>query len=131
MNKQEVEMAIKQLKNDIDTVICVYKDTMLGKSKEHFIKCYETAINALTHQLTNGWIPVSERLPELPDGRSSMNLNATILSPSGLRNAVPLTWELKRGKPTWCYLGLKTDWNVIAWQPLPPEYKEVSDAERN
>ena len=75
-------------------------------------------------QQANKWIPVSERLPQLPDGKSFMPLNVTILAPSGLRNTVPMTWELKRGKPTWCYLGEASDWNVIAWQPLPEPYTE-------
>lgn len=74
-------------------------------------------------QLNNGWIPASERLPQLPDGKSFMPLNATILAPSGLRNTVQMTWELKRGKPTWCYLGAVSDWNVIAWQPLPEPWE--------
>lgn len=69
------------------------------------------------------WIPVSERLPQLLDGKI-MPLNATILAPSGLRNTVQMTWELKKGKPTWCYLGGASDWNVIAWQSLPEPYKE-------
>jgi hypothetical protein len=77
--------------------------------------------------LTIGWIPVSERLPQLPDGKSFIPLNVTILAPSGLRNTVQMTWELKRGKPTWCYLGETSDWNVIAWQPLPEPYKGVSE----
>lgn len=69
------------------------------------------------------WIPTSERLPQLPDGKSFMPLNATILAPSGLRNTVQMTWELKRGKPTWCYLGGTSNWNVIAWQPLPEPWE--------
>lgn len=72
-------------------------------------------------QLTNGWIPVSERLPQLPEGKSFMPLNATVLAPSGLRNTVQMTWELERG---WCYLGEIFDWNVIAWQSLPEPWKE-------
>ena len=71
----------------------------------------------------DSWIPVREKLPQLPDGKSFMPLNATILAPSGLRNTVQMTWQLKRGKPTWCYLGETSDWNVIAWQPLPEPWK--------
>lgn len=78
-------------------------------------------------QLNNGWIPVSERLPQLPDGKSFIFVNATVLAPSGLRNTMQMTWELKRGKPTWCYLGRTSDWNVIAWQPLPEPYKEEEE----
>ena len=125
MNKQEIETAVEIIASDKKAFEAVNHGGFTNK-----IKAFKSAISALEQQLTNGWIPVSERLPELPDGRSCMNLNATILSPSGLRNAVPLTWELKRGEPTWCYLGRKTDWNVIAWQPLPEPWKEVSELEK-
>ena len=101
-----------------------------GKGKEDVAELKEDiglAIQALEKQLNNGWIPVSERLPQLPDGKSFMPLNATILAPSGLRNTMQMTWELKRGRPTWCYLGAVSDWNVIAWQPLPEPYKEEKE----
>ena len=84
----------------------------------------ERVLKEYFESLNNRWIPVSERLPQLPDGKSFMPLNVTILAPSGLRNTVPMTWELKRGKFTWCYLGEASDWNVIAWQPLPEPWKE-------
>lgn len=57
---KDINEAIKQLNDDIDTVKYVYKDTMLSKSpdapfgtnKEYFVKCYETAIEALEKQIS-------------------------------------------------------------------------------
>ena len=94
-----------------------------NEDNQDLYKANLVAIEVLEKQLNNGWIPTSERLPQLPDGKSFMPLNATILAPSGLRNTVQMTWELKRGKPTWCYLGVTSDWNVIAWQPLPESWE--------
>lgn len=105
----------------------ISKETHKRKyNKVEIVKLSEALIHlkCITEQQDDRWIPVSERLPQLPDGKSSIPLNATILAPSGLRNTVQMTWELKRGKPTWCYLGKPSNWNVIAWQPLPEPYKE-------
>jgi len=64
-------------------------------------------------RLNSGWIPVKERLPE---------------------EAEEVLITLVHGKVTWAYL-YQGEWNtmfstypierVIAWQPLPPAYKEV------
>lgn len=117
MNKQEVEMAIKQLKNDIDTVICVYKDTMLGKSKEHFIKCYETAISVLTQQLTDTWIPITEKLPDRLGEVMACNKDGLIT----------IGYIRKReGYYTCEHLPFVTE-DIIAWQPLPPAWKGEND----
>ena len=92
--------------------------TDIGKDlQDAFDDGYEKAMQ-------DRWISVSEGLPQLPDGKSFMPLNVTILALSGLRNTMQMTWELKRGKPTWCYLGKASNWNVIAWQSLPEPYKE-------
>ena len=80
-------------------------------------------LKGMTEQQDNRWIPTSEKLPQLPDGKSSIPLNATILAPSGLRNTLPLTWELRKGEYVWCYFGRICDWNVIAWQLLPEPWK--------
>ena len=73
----------------------------------------------------NSWIPVSERLPKLKENQNYINVDATIEYQSGDRTVVPLTWERKgrNKKPTWCFFGRISDWNVIAWMPLPEPYK--------
>lgn len=64
----------------------------------------------------NGWIPVSERLPEASgtyqvtcmDGRIYRSTYAKFQS------------KLKR----WELTGARSYWKVTAWQPLPAPYKE-------
>ena len=64
----------------------------------------------------NGWIPVSERLPEASgtyqvtcmDGRIYLSTYAKFQS------------KLKR----WELTGARSYWKVIAWKPLPEPYKE-------
>ncbi|NLZ83217.1 MAG: hypothetical protein GX915_06105 [Clostridiales bacterium] len=52
MNKQEIQKAVNHL-------------TMLRRLDSGEKKgLYDMAISALTQQLNNGWIPVSERLPD-------------------------------------------------------------------
>lgn len=86
-------------------------------------KCREVA--ELKKKLSKQWIPVDERLPELKENQSYINVNATIEYQNGKRVVVPFTWERKgrNKKPTWCYLGRISDWNVVAWMPLPERYK--------
>ncbi len=105
----EIEKAIEQL------------------STTKFITCKETekaislAISALEQQLNDRWIPVSERLPELGEIEIFRNVNATIKYPDGTLKTVPMTYE-RRGKdkkPTWCYLGRISTWDVTKWKPLP------------
>ena len=88
MNKQEIEKAIENLKisikayednlRSISTVNSINKDwdgkSALGQlisidDKRYVytvdnLEACKLAISALTQQLNNGWIPVSERLPE-------------------------------------------------------------------
>jgi len=107
VNKQEIEKAISHL-----TMLC----KLDGKSKQPF---YELAISALTQQLNNGWIPVSERLPD-----------------KGGYYLVGTRYETPRVMIGFYYAELKI-WNywmsqlpiqsVIAWQPLPEPYKEETE----
>ena len=106
MNKQEIEKAIETIKswgvNDYDTDID---------------KAFRLAISALEHQLTNGWIPCIEKYPEECE---------RVIVWDTLNNRIAIAyfscphWEADDGRI-----------NVIAWQPLPEPYKNVSDAERN
>lgn len=57
MNKQEIEKAICVMENLKYLLI----DVIGNKNNE---KELDMAISALEHQLTNGWIPVTERLPK-------------------------------------------------------------------
>lgn len=86
-------------------------------------------IAALEAQQVDRWVPCVERLPDLEEKETYKNVNATIKYQSGTHKTVPLTWERKGKdkKPTWCYLGRVSDWDVIAWRPLPEYYDPLAE----
>ena len=114
MNKQEIEKSIKSLKHHVAT--------WKGKfPSPHFEAC-ETAIKCMEKQLTNGWIPVSERLPE-EYGRYLVTTVYGKVKESEFdlkkwwqidNSTISLEWEEEPNK-------------VVAWRPLPPKYEEVSE----
>lgn len=76
-------------------------------------------VNQLAEESNNGWIPCSERLPEMYD-------NNLICTKSG-------------GKTIACVVSECGDWsdmygnvvsNVIAWQPLPAPYQPKEDKQK-
>lgn len=106
------------------------KDRLM-QYKDKYSDCYKYAgvhvkvIQDMIEQLladleqdekANGWIPVSERLPEASgtyqvtcmDGRIYHSTYAKFQS------------KLKR----WDLTGARSYWKVIAWLPLPEPYKE-------
>lgn len=77
--------------------------------RQYSMPAIDTAISTLEKQLTNGWIPISERLPE----KSDIYL-ATFLE------------EGKKYVERFYYSPLMGDEgieNIIAWQPLPEPWK--------
>lgn len=103
----------------------------LKQYKDKYSDCYKYAgvyvkvIQDMIEQLLadleqdekeNGWIPVSERLPEASgtyqvtcmDGRIHRSTYAKFQN------------KLKR----WELTGARSYWKVTAWQPLPAPYKE-------
>ena len=74
-----------------------------------------------TAYYNNGWIPCSERLPDVPEGIEDSEcpeFNVTIKGAelaTTLKYAPDGTWFNDDGEI----------YNVIAWQPLPEPYKEV------
>lgn len=68
-----------------------------------------------------GWIPVSERLPEFPDGKNSVRCicytGNFVTSLEWCRNVYAKT---ERGKaPRWEWDGRISPWIVTHWKPLP------------
>lgn len=124
MNKQEIEKAIwelEELKNQY--------------WESRYYTPIETAISALQQQLNNGWIPVSERLPEPKewcwvwfdydeDGHSSGN---------GFCEKMYLSSNGKWMKNTLSTVKDEYMDCIRAWQPYfePEPYKEDNDAKRN
>lgn len=122
MNKQEIEENIAILKSMIPEY--EMRNRMFG------VKALRSAISALEHQLTNGWIPVSERLPT----KEEFNKNdGRFIVTDGMRRYQSL-FDIYEGKyfVDITYLGNcnfkeTVDNRVIAWQNLPELYKEESE----
>jgi hypothetical protein len=110
MNKQEIEKAIYELGKFAtgETYDTEYTD----------LSIFDLAISALEQQLTNGWIPVSERLPE--EGRYLVTTVYGEVKESKFdlekwwqidNSTISLAWEEEPIK-------------VVAWQPLPEPYRD-------
>jgi hypothetical protein len=86
---------------------------------------FEASIEALEKQMNNGWIPVSERLPEV----FNENTSETVLITDG--NWIAMGFI--NNNQQWLFAecsnkGTDIDWtDITAWQPLPEAYREVSE----
>lgn len=116
MNKQEIEKAISNINYGLHYEDCGNM-VMITKFSAHM------AISALTQQLNNGWIPVSERLPNQEE---SIKYRAVFLIQDKYID-LPYMAIWNRIKNIWVDEDGDRINSVIAWQPLPPEYKEVSE----
>ena len=106
MNKQEIEKAIKILN---------HKNFGFSNIPEY--EALNLAISALEQQLTNGWIPVSDKPPAKHEEVMACNKDGLIT----------IGYIRKReGYYTCEHLPFVTE-DIVAWQPLPEPYKEVSE----
>lgn len=87
-----------------------YAENSWGELNEAF----ELAIAALQEPQVGGWIPVSERLPDVTG-------NYLVISKGS-------TWVANWFNGTWWGIEKKCRWtDVEAWQPLPEPYKESEE----
>lgn len=139
MNKQEIK---KRLNSDEDRCkYCNYSTISAGDiycnqgfsqgmncEGEDFAVDFNIGVITSSHQLTTGWIPVSERLPERRRHKSGEPIEFNIMLLGG---RVPTTgcindygiwgqmdWERYIFNP----IGIK----VLYWRPLPEPPKEVN-----
>ena len=120
MNKQEIEKALKFFRGLMEGGRCSVKDCETCDAQE-------TAIDVLEHQLTNGWIPCVERLPNI--GETVLLTVAVNRGISHEYGSVDIAWICD--KENKCFYGTDGKYShdeAIAWQPLPEPYKEVSNA---
>lgn len=89
------------------------------------INACDLAISALEQQLTNGWIPVSERLPNQEE---SIKYRAVFLIQDKYID-LPYMAIWNRIKNIWVDEDGDRINSVTAWQPLPEPWKEVSELE--
>jgi len=145
MNKQEIEKALSWVKEVINHQVfkrATYEDTYgtgdlseeerkeVYEEMDNNINLFKTIQCALTQQLNNGWIPVSERLPkenghylvtyhEWTDGNYLPKYDDTKVKILRYQDAI---FRL----PVCCDKQAEQDTHreVLAWQPLPEPYKE-------
>ena len=92
----------------------------------HKMKKYLELANDTNVPSKNGWIPVSEKLPEENDGKYYPMLNVSTSYGAvkwGFYRVIDKEWYIyseMHGE-----LIKAEDKEVIAWQPLPEPYKEV------
>ena len=111
--------------NALDDEVMKFFLTMTGNSKPTTVvrECKESFRRIIDEQPTiyadDGWIPVNERLPEVPEGTEDVycpEFNVTIKDASKaatLKYAPDGTWFDDSGEV----------YNVMAWKPLPEPYR--------
>lgn len=90
------------------------------------IKSYEDAIglvNRVEKEYNNGWIPCSERLPEEAYGCLVTVIDCEPVTQTDFESILPyfVGYDGERWNDA---DGEEIPFEVIAWQPLPPAYKE-------
>ena len=136
MNKQEIEKALDGLKR---MRITMFNYCIDGERLKPFL---DTTISALEKQLTNGWIPVSERLPEereeFEDIFDSDTLAVIDTKRYMVSDLVQVTVKDHEEDSVfvsddcfvdgeWSYFDERTvRFEVLAWRPLPEPYKELA-----
>lgn len=101
--------------NYIKRTINPYGKPFKGTAYEFGVKIMDFIEN-MDDEKENGWIPVSERLPE-----TSGTYQVTCSEGKILHSTyVKFQCKLKR----WDLTGARSYWKVTAWQPLPEPYKE-------
>ena len=107
-----VRTRLEQYKTEIENK-SQYKHGLPGST----LNIVNTLLNDLEQdEKENGWIPVSERLPE-----SSGTYQVTCMDGRIYRSTyAKFQSRLKR----WELTGARAYWKVTAWRPLPKPYKE-------
>lgn len=135
MNKQEIEKAIDDL-DDLKNCESISSSHF----KEVHGKNLELAISALEKQLSNGWIPVSDRLPEPRSksfGDKQQRVDVLACQRNGMVKEMLFEfstqefWEAGDTNPIshWQEDDNGYGAEVIAWQPLPEPYRPKEDSE--
>jgi hypothetical protein len=122
MNKQEIENLIEYVKDHSNNFLGS-KATL--QEKETFEYMYDLLIETLEKQLTNGWIPVSERLPKPKEYSEVWITNINECVSHAYFSDGNFRFDNYGGK------AIVREW-IIAWKPYatPEPYKEDKDAEK-
>jgi hypothetical protein len=119
MTNQEIEIALRTVKR-------LQSGDMLARHVNELV--FNIIKTTLEKQLTNSWIPVSERLPE---SNKTVFVYAKGICRNGTMHTVGAChngfWFLPNSEDTFGFPF--TRHKIIAWQPLPQPYKEDYDGE--
>jgi hypothetical protein len=118
MNKQEIEKDLEILK--------YYESEPYFFSKDMTaLHAFRRAISAYEQQLHNGWIPVYEQLPIIPQEKTDEGFNrVAVLVTSKHEDMTVIEWyDPEEGVfyDDWDLLASKDEY-VTAWMPLPKQY---------
>lgn len=123
MNKQEIEKALSWFEPELNSQESAYAFAIANgqdtdKCFEDWLGYMRTAVECMEQQLTGGWIPVTEQLPE--EGRYLVTTVYEKVKESKFdlekwwqidNSTVSLVWEEEPIK-------------VMAWRPLPEPWRE-------
>lgn len=120
---EEIEEKIKLAEKVMVKPPCDKLDEIANDTAEAFIEAYKECKEIIRSHMdeaeNDGWISVSERLPEVPEGTEDDDcpeFNVTIKGAdkaTTLKYAPDETWFDDSGEV----------YKVVAWQPLPEPYK--------
>lgn len=116
---EEIEEKIKFAEKIIVKPPCDKLDEIANDTAEAFIEAYKECKEIIRSHMddveNNGWIPVSERLPEKAG-------TYIVSAKDGKREIVTFVkWQNRFKK--WDLSGARAYWKTNAWKPLPGPYK--------
>lgn len=119
---EEIDVLIEKHKNKAYEFVAkepltkCYTDTDIEQIKVHELAVIKKRIRSHMDEVKNdGWIPVSERLPEKAG-------TYIVSAKDGKREIVTFVkWQNRFKK--WDLSGARAYWKINAWKPLPEPYK--------
>ena len=116
---EEIEEKIKLAEKVMVKPPCDKLDEIANDTAEAFIEAYKECKEIIRSHMddveNDGWIPVSERLPEKAG-------TYIVSAKDGKREIVTFVkWQNRFKK--WDLSGARAYWKINAWKPLPESYK--------
>lgn len=121
---EELRAYAADRKGELAKIVSDAADTIETLSE----KLYAANMERSSQYYNNGWIPVTERLPEAEHGINKLVLTTCEEPEDDDLFEERICWLeilLFDGR-NWCYLGgERYEHDITAWMPLPEPYKEV------